>query len=210
MRWIGSAILVCSVAWAAEYHIKPVQMLPIESYPSRMTIDGITIAADPYFTDERSFTTFDIKDLNSRGYFPVHIILQNLTSSFVQVRTQSIVLLTKEAQTLYATSSALLVEDIIKAGFVSKLPKMKSHDQTTSTKVGSPLDDFTSKELKNEQIEPGSTVNGFLFFYSPEIKKNILAGGILVIPPLVVEGGRKSIGPFSIALDPALKPQPGK
>ncbi|MBP1609318.1 MAG: hypothetical protein H6Q04_1553 [Acidobacteria bacterium] len=199
--------LICSAAWAADYRVKPVRLLPIESYPSQMTTGGITIAADPYNTDEKSYTVFDIKDLNSRGYFPVNIIIQNQTSSYVQLRTQNIVLLTSDARSLYPTSSTLLVEDVIRAGFLSKLPKMSSRDQTTSTKEGSPLIDFTTKELKNEPIEPGATVNGFLFFYSAEKKKNILGGSALIIPPLTVEGGQKGIGPFSIALHPAMNNQ---
>jgi hypothetical protein len=202
--------MFCSVAWPLEYRVKPVRLLPIESYPSQMTVGGITIAADPYYTDEKSYSVFDIKALNSRGYYPVNIIIRNKTSNYVQVRTQNIVLLTAEAQSLYPTSSTLLVEDVIKVGFISKLPKMSSHDQATSTKEGSPLIDFTTKELKNEPIDPGTTVNGFLFFYSAEKKKNILSGGALIIPPLTVEGGQKGIGPFSIALNPASDSQAQK
>jgi hypothetical protein len=209
-RWIASAILICSIAWGAEYHIKSVRVLPIDSYPSRMTLEGITIAVDPYSTDEKSYTAFDIRDLNSRGYFPVHVLVRNLTTNYVQVRTQSVMLLTKEKQSLYATSSALVIEDIIKAGFVSKLPKMKSHDLSTSTKPGSPLVDFTSKELRNEQIEPGSTINGFLFFYSGDGRKDILAGSILTVPSLLVEGGKKSIGPFAIPLSTDAGAQAGR
>jgi hypothetical protein len=206
-RCLAILLLFCSAAWASDYRVKPVRLLPIESYPSQMTTSGITIAADPYYTDEKSYTVFDIRDLNSRGYFPVNIIIRNMTSSYVQVRTQNVVLLTSDAQSLYPTSSTLLVEDVIKAGFISKLPKMSSHDQTTSTKEGSPLIDFTTKELKNEPIDPGATVNGFLFFYCAEKKKNILAGGALIIPPLTVKGGQKGIGPFSITLNPAAAAQ---
>lgn len=204
LKRMAILIFVCSAVWAAEYRIKPVRLLPMESYPAQMTTGGITIAADPYGTDERSYTVFDIKDLNSRGYFPVNIIVRNQTSNYVQIRTQNVVLLTADAQSLYATSSALLVEDVVKAGFVAKLPKMSSNDQTTSTKEGSPLIDFATKELNNEAIAPGSTINGFLFFFSAEKQKNILVGSALIIPPLSVEGGQKGIGPFSIALDSAL------
>jgi hypothetical protein len=207
LRRLTIIILVCSAAWAGDYRVKPVRLLPIESYPSQMTTGGITIAVDSYSTDEKSYTAFDIKDLNSRGYFPVNIIIRNQTPNYVQIRTQNIVLLTSDAQSLYATSSTLLVEDVIKAGFLSKLPKMSSHDQTISTKEGSPLIDFTTKELKNEPIDPGATVNGFLFFYSAEKKKNILSGSAIIIPPLTVEGGKKGIGPFSIALEPVTKTQ---
>jgi hypothetical protein len=210
LRRIAILALVCSTAWAADYRVKPVRLLPIESYPSQVTTGGITIAADPYPTDEKSYTAFDIKDLNSRGYFPLNIIIRNQTANYVQVRTQNIVLLTSDAQSLYATSSTLLVEDVIKAGFISKLPKMSSHDQTVSTREGSPLIDFTTKELKNEPIDPGATINGFLFFFKADKKKDIFTGSVLIIPPLIIEGNRKGVGPFSVPLDPAMKAQAQK
>ncbi len=199
--WILTAALASP---AGDYQLKTVQVLPIDSYPARVTIGGITIAADPYPTDEKSFTAFDIKDLNSKGYFPVHVIIQNASPNFVTLRIRNVVLVTNAGQEFYTTSATIVVQDVVKAGFVSKLPKMKSHDQSTSTKAGSPLLDFTGKELVNRQIEPGSVSSGFIFFYSPEPKKPLFSGSKLVIPNLIDEGTRKSIGPFSIPLDPAL------
>jgi len=197
-------ILAAAVAPASDYQIKTVKVLSIESYPARVTFEGITIAADPYWTDEKSYTAFDVKNLNSHGYFPVHVIIQNSSTDYVTLRIRSVVLATNSGQELYTTSATMVVQDVIPAGFVSKLPKMKSHDQSTSTKTGSPLLDFTGKELTNRQIEPGAVSAGFIFFYSPESKKPIFAGSRLVIPQLINEGTRKVIGPFSIPLDPAL------
>ena len=197
-------IFVAVVAPASDYQIKTVKALPIESYPARVTVEGITIAADPYSSDEKSYTAFDVKNLNSRGYFPVHVIIQNSSTDYVTLRIRNVVLATNSGQELYTTSATVVVQDVIPAGFVSKLPKMKSHDQSTSTKTGSPLLDFTGKELSNSQIEPGTVSAGFIFFYTPESKKALFAGSRLVIPQLINESTRKVIGPFSIPLDPAL------
>ncbi len=198
--------LICLVPIlpAADYLIKSVPVMPIDSYPSRAAVGGVTIAADPYPTDEKSFTAFDIKDLNTRGYFPVHVIIQNSTPNFVTLRTRNVVLVTSDGQELYTTSATIVVEDVVKAGFVSKLPKMKSRDQSTSTRSGSPLLDFTGKELTNRQIEPGTVSAGFIFFYNSEPKKPLFNGSKLLIPQLIDEGNRKTIGPFTIPLDPAL------
>ncbi len=196
-------LLPVAVLPASDYTIKTVQVLPIESYPARVTIGAITIAADPYSTDERSYTAFDIKDLNSHGYFPVHVIIQNSSPNYVTIRTRNILLDVGE-QKLYTTSATILVQDVVKAGFVSRLPKMKSRDQSTSTKSGSPLLDFTGKELTNRQIEPGTVSDGFLFFYTPDTKKNLFAGSKLLIPQLTDDSTRAAIGPFSIPLDAAI------
>ncbi len=211
LRWV---FLVCGcyacAAWAGDYVIKKVQVLPIESYPARVSVGAITIALDPYATDERSATAFDVKDLNSHGYFPLHVIIQNSSPDFVTIRTRNIVLQTDDGQKLYTTPATIVVEDVIKAGFVSRLPKMKSHDQSTSTKTGSPLVDFTTKELTNRQIEPGTVSDGFIFFFTSDPKKNLFAGSKLFIPELIDEGSRKVVGPFSIPVSPAIAAIPDK
>jgi hypothetical protein len=189
---------------ASDYEVKTVKVLPVESYPARAMLGGVTIAADPYSTNERSFSAFDVKNLNSRGYFPVHVIIWNGSQDFLTIRTRNVILITASGQQLYTTPATVVVEDVIKASLVSKLPKMKSHDLSTSTKAGSPLADFTTKELTNRLVDPGTATDGFLFFFTTEPKKNLFAGSTLYIPKLEAEGSHKALGPFSIPLDPAL------
>jgi hypothetical protein len=202
---VFALVMLSGLVSAMDYQIKNVQVLPVESYPSRVTIGAVTVAADPYPTDEKTFTAFDIKDLNSKGYNPVHIIIQNSSPEFVSLKIRNVVLVTEGGQELYTTSATLVVQDVVKAGFVSKLPKMKSHDAATSTKSGSPLLDFTGKELSNRQIEPGTVSAGFIFFYNQEPKKPFFKGAKIMIPQIIVEGSRRILGPFVIPLDPALE-----
>jgi hypothetical protein len=194
-------IMAAAVPLAAlDYQIKTVAVRPIESYPARLSIDGIVVAADPYDTDEKSFTAFDVRDLNSRGYHPVHVILHNGTANYLSLSTRNIVLETSAGQTLYTTPATIVVEDVVKAGFLSKLPKMGSQDPATSTRTGSPLLDFTGKELTNRNIEPGALIHGFLFFFTQASKERLLAGAKLRIPAILEEGTRKQVGPFVIPM----------
>jgi hypothetical protein len=190
---------------AGDYQVKTVQVSPVESYPARTELGGVTVAADPYLNDNKSYTAFDVKNLNTRGYFPVHVIIRNGSTNFLNIRTRNIVLITSSGQQLYTTPATVVVEDVIKAGLISKLPKMGSRDQTTSMKVGSPLSDFTSKELTNRLIDPETVTDGFLFFFTATPKGDFFAGSTLYIPKLEEEGTRKAVGPFAIPLDPALK-----
>jgi hypothetical protein len=190
-------LIICSIlVWtiallAGEYQIKTVKVLPVESYPARTELSGVTIAADPYDQNEKSYTAFDIKNLNSRGYYPVHLIVRNSSPSYLNLRTRNIVLITPAGQQLYSTPATVVVEDV---------------SNSKSTKLGSPLSDFTGKELTNRLIDPGSVASGFLFFFTPTPKKtDFFAGTTLFIPKLEEEGTRKGTGPFAIPLDPALK-----
>ncbi len=195
-------VLAVSMAlFAGDYRIKTVPVLPIESYPAKVMSGQVTIAVDPYTTDEKSFTAFDVKTLNSRGYFPIHVIIQNSSPNYISVRTRNITLTTAAGQELFTTSATNVVEDVIKGSLISKLPKMKAHDQSTSTKVGSPLFDFTSKELTNRQIDPGTVSDGFVFFYTDSQDSDYFVGSKIVIPKVVDEVSQKNFGPFIIPLD---------
>ena len=187
---------------AADYRIRIVDVKPIESYPARASVGGITIAANPYATDKESETAFDIKNLNSKGYYPVHVIIKNETSYYLTIRTRNVLLFTAAGEQLYSTPAAIVVDDIIKMGLMQKEP---SKTVESEEKKGSPLTDFTSKELVAASINPGSTVDGFLFFFTENKKKNLLAGSSLYIPKVEEEGTKKPFGPFTIRLDQALK-----
>ena len=188
---------------AAGYRIKIIEVKPIESYPAQESVNGITIAADPYSTDAESSAAFDVKNLNSRGYFPVHIIIKNDTSYYLTIRTRNVLLFTPDGEQLYSTPAAVVVDNVTKSGLNYREPT-KSDDSEDARK-GSPLTDFTSKELVAASINPGDTVDGFLFFFTDNTKKNLLAGSSLYIPAVEEEGTKKPFGPFTIRLDPALK-----
>lgn len=181
---------------ASDYQIKTVNVLPIESYPARKELAGVTIAADPYSTDAKSFTAFDVKRLNSQGYFPVHVIIKNDTSKFLSIKTRNILLVTSSGQKLYTTPATLVVDDVIKSGLVLKTPK-----KPKSKNSGSPLSDFTNKELANRTIDPATVSDGFLFFFTPNPQSDFFVGSSLYIPQIEEEGTRNQLGPFLIPLD---------
>ena len=189
---------------ASDYVMKTVDLQPIEAYPARITVGAITIAADPYYTDDKSYSAFDVKKLNSRGYFPVHVIIQNASADFLIVRTRNIILISSSGEQLYTTPVAVLLDDMFSAASVDKLSQTSPHKTSKKAIIGTPLLDFTAKDLTNKIIDPGKTSSGFLFFINPDPNMNIFAGSTLYIPSIEEEGTRKSIGPFSIPLDPAL------
>ena len=197
--------LFVQASLAADYKIKTIEVQPIESYPAQASVGGVTIAANPYSTDAQSATAFDIKNLNSRGFFPVHVIIKNETKSYLTIRTRNVLLFTPNGEQLYTVPAAIVVDNLSRAGLTKKEPA-KSTEPETSQKV-SPLIDFTSKELVAASIDPGAVVDGFLFFFTEKRKLNLFSGSSLYIPrnALEEEGTKKSFGPFTIRLDQALK-----
>jgi hypothetical protein len=196
-------LLFVQAPQAADYKIKIVEVRPIESYPAQASAGGVIIAANPYSTDAQSATAFDIKNLNSRGYFPVHVIIKNETSSYLTIRTRNVLLFTPDGEQLYSTPAAIVVDNLSRAGLTKKEPAKS--DAPEASKQVSPLTDFTSKELVAASIDPGEVVDGFLFFFTEKRKINLFAGSSLYIPRVEEEGTKKPFGPFTIRFDSALK-----
>lgn len=197
--------LSASALTASDYNIKTVNILPLESYPAQTTVEGITMAADPYDTDEKSYLAFDIKKLNSQGYFPVHIIIHNTSNDFLLVRTRNVVLITDSGQQLFTIPATVVASELFSGSALDKMSDA-SRQAPANRKVGTPLSDFSDKDLTNKLLEPGKISDGFLFFFNADPKKNLFSGSTLFIPKLEEEGTRKSIGPFSIPLTPGLSP----
>jgi len=202
IRTVLFLMLFAQAPQAADYKIKIVEVKPIESYPAQVSVGGITIAADPYSTDAKSATAFDVKNLNSRGFFPVHVIIKNNTTSYLTIRTRNVLLFTSEGEQLYCTPAAIVVDNLSRSGIARREPSKS--DNPEDTQKLSPLMDFSNKELVAASIDPGAVVDGFLFFFTEKRKNNILAGSSLYIPRLEEEGTKKPFGPFTIRLDQAL------
>ena len=190
---------------ASDYKIKTVKILPIESYPARTTVGGVTIAANPYTTNRKSYSAFDTKRLNSRGYFPIHLIIKNESPLFLNIRTRKVILLTASGQQLYTTPAAVVVDDLFKDGLIIKPNSDDNQNDFASPNSGTPLSDFTNKELASRLLEPGTLTSGFIFFFTTAPKENLFAGSTLYIPKLEDEGSGKGLGPFMIPLGPALR-----
>lgn len=195
--------ILAPLMMASDYTIKPVEVLPIDSYPSRISADDITVAADPYPNDKKSSKVFDVEHLNSKGFFPVHIIIKNGSPYYVKLKTQNIALETRLGDHLYSTPATMVVEALIGNKYADSLSHLKEGDRL-SDKVATPLADFTNKELKSSLIEPDSVESGFLFFYSEKSKRSLFIGSTLLVPMLYEEGTDRTFGPFEIEMDSSL------
>lgn len=196
-------ICLATVLVASDYRIKTIEILPVESYPAHVSVDDITIAADPYPNDEKCLTAFDVPELASRGYFPVHIVIKNSSPYYLKIKTRNITLETRLGHRLYSTPAAMVVEEVIGNKYGDSLSTTIS-GEFASEKIASPLSDFTGKELTNRLIDPGTVYSGFLFFFSEKTKRSIFIGSTLHIPNMEEEGTQKPFGPFTIPLDPAV------
>ena len=69
-------LLSIAAAYAADKEI-PFRPAAASTYPSKLSDSGLTIAADPYTTDEKLKTAFGKLDPNEFGVLPVLVVIQN-------------------------------------------------------------------------------------------------------------------------------------
>ena len=143
---ITALIFISSFLFAIDYSVQKVEVLPIDSYPAHITTDDISIAADPYPDDEKSSKAFDVTNLNSRGFFPIHVIIRNDSPYYLKIKTQNIYLENRLGEFLYSTPAALVVEDLVGDRYVNSMSSLKDGERL-SDKVATPLSDFTTKAL---------------------------------------------------------------
>lgn len=197
----------------AGYKVRPWTPRPVESYPSKLTSEGITIAADPLFTDALAARVFDKADMVARGIMPLAIIIFNSNDFPVEVEASSIELLPDEyrirpvtpeqvAQRLYQSKTAR-----IPIPSPIPLPRLK-----VSTPYEDACQDFQRKYLGIKRIEPHSTGGGFVFMpvSDPANLRRHLAPAKVYIPNIFRPDTGASLLFFEIDLKAAIDSAPKK
>jgi hypothetical protein len=159
----------------AGYKSIKVKVEPARSYLFVATQGHVTIAADPYETNDKIKTAFDIKDLEKLGIVPVNVIISNEGEDLISVNGEDINLLDEKNRSL----ESLPVEEVVHA-ILSKGKSPSPGGPNTSSRFPLPRreglrgdafeieTDFNKKALKEVRIAPKATASGFVFFRLPD------------------------------------------
>lgn len=180
--WVS---LLC-LCWAlftprplAAYKNLSVNVRPAKSYASHQSQGAVTIAADPYLSEKKIRTAFDVKGLESLGLVPVNIIISNDGPDSLSVNGPTISLLDPWKQSFEALPATEVVAMILHRGRPDTLGpfpqprrfpwelKRRKHKHAFEMEV-----DFTRKSLKS-RVRPRSTSWGFVFFKLSESKASL-------------------------------------
>jgi hypothetical protein len=184
---IGILTLVTTTTLASYKSIK-VKVNPARNYPFVASQGQVSIAADPYETNDKIKTAFDIKDMEKLGVVPVNVIITNESDDTILVSGQDINLLDEKNRSLESLNIEEVVHAVISKG---KSPSTRGPAPPSRLPVpqreGSRGDafeidmDFNNKALKELKIAPKTTASGFVFFRLPD-RQMRLAGHKLYIP----------------------------
>lgn len=208
LRKVASLCLWCLLpAWSAlgAYKNLAVKVGPVEGYASRQSQGPVTIAADPYPSEARIRTVFDIKGLSKLGLVPINLIISNQGSDALSVNGATITLLDPEYGSLPALSPKEVVDMILRhdrrrRGPLGRvpLPRAGIGRSRVEKRAFEIEDDFIRKSLKR-RVRPRATAWGFVFFQLPE-RKSRLTGHKIIVPDVENNRTQQNLLYFDIEL----------
>ena len=196
----GLILLWSAGAGMAGYKSREWNAKARELYAASLSSEGVTIAAEPYFTDTLAGRVFDKKDVVTRGIMPLAIVIFNDNDYPVEVDVQSIELIRGEER-YPALSPAEAVNRIF--------GKEKSSLGGASSKVANEeaLRDFSDKGFAGDVIAPHGKAGGFLYFriYNPKELQQYLSTATVYIPNVYRGDDGSRLIYFEIDLKAALQ-----
>ncbi len=154
----------------AGYKARPWSISPPETYPSRLTSEGVTIAVEPLFSDTLAAKVFDKNDMVTRGIMPLAIIIFNDNDFPVMVDGESIELLNGDDHVRTLTPDEvvrrLFSKEKKNVWIPQPVPRLPIQDKSNIEA----LEDLEHKFLEKKIVEPHKKGGGFLFLHLPESK----------------------------------------
>jgi hypothetical protein len=196
------ALILTSVPTRAGYKARPWSLGGRESYPARLTSEGVTIAAEPLFSNALAARVFDKDDIVTRGIMPLAIIIFNDNDFPVEVEGSSIELI-HESDHLHTMMPNEVVYRLFRkdrSSWLPQIPKISKSDLNSDA-----LEDFEHKFLANKLVPSHGKEAGFLYFQLREPKDPIsyLSSSTVYIPNVYRRDNGSRLVFFEIELNAA-------
>jgi hypothetical protein len=203
----GLALAWAAVPVGAGYKARAWSVGAREGYPASLTSEGVTIAADPLFTDALAARVFDKDDIVTRGIMPLAILIFNDNDFPVEVDGSSIELIHGEdhVRTLAPNEVVYRLFRRDKSWINQQIPKASRSELNRDA-----LDDFDNKFLMDKAVAPHDKGGGFLYLHIPEAKDlaSYLSNALVYIPKIYRQDDGSRLIFFEIALQAAIGAAP--
>jgi len=191
----------------AGYKAKPWQVRALQSYPSRLTSEGVTIAAEPLFRDDLAAQVFDKGDIVTRGIIPFAVAIFNDNDFPVQVDARSVELICGDERYRTLMPGEVVTRLYQKTGKGVRLPQpIPGISLGGGDASREPLQDFEQKFLTGKIVPPRGSSGGFLYFeISIKALRPYLAASQLYLPDVYREDDGSKLIFFEIEMKPAVE-----
>jgi hypothetical protein len=204
-------VILLASTLLAGYKARPWQIRAADSYPSRLTSEGVTIAVEPLFRDDLAAAVFDKNDIVTRGIIPLAVVIFNDNDFPVRVDADTAEVINGDDQ-LHTLQPAEVVARVFKkSGKGNWIPQPIPKVSTGDGKNEDALADFDHKFLTGKVIPAHSSGGGFLYFSVPASDvRTYLSASRLYIPDIYRDDNGSNMIFFEIELKASVEaaPQP--
>ena len=181
------------------YKSRPWTIRDRESYPARLSSEGITIAVEPLYRDAMAEQVFDADDMVTRGIMPLAIVIFNDNDFPVEVDGLSIELLNgnNRIKSISPNDAAYLALKKDKSFFPQPVLRFPKGEQNINA-----LADFEGKFLGHKIVGPHAKGGGFLYINTRNSVDiiSLLAQSVVYIPNIYRLDNRSRMMYFEIEL----------
>ncbi len=177
-----------------------------ESYPARLTSQGVTIAVQAMYTDRMAASVFDVDDMVTRGIMPLAVVVFNDNAFPVEVEGDTIEWISegRHVRTLAPEQAAMICLQKGKRNVL--VPRLPTPRIPGAAKIDQrALDDFRQKFLGKRTVAGGGKEAGFLYLAAPAGDlRELVRGSRVYIPGLRRRDDGSSLIFFEIDMEPSL------
>jgi hypothetical protein len=200
---LGIILLWTAGPVGAGYKSRTWSMGARDSYPARLTSEGVTIAVEPLFTDALAARVFGKDDIVTRGIMPLAILIFNDNAFPVEVDGLSIELVHENdhIRTLTPNEVVCRLFRRDKSWVSQPIPKAGRPDLNKDA-----MNDFDQKFLMSKMVAPHDQGSGFLYLHvtGSESLDSYLSNAIVYIPNVYRQDNGSRLIYFEIALKAAI------
>ncbi len=176
---------------------KPFEPRAIDTYVNRQTVEGLTIAAEPFADAARTKEAFGKLNPNEHGFLPVFVVMKNGGDKTLSVEAMKVEYLSPERERVEATPAREVARS---RG--SGQPRLNRNPLPIPTSPRSsvkknPLNawEIEGRAFSARMLPPGETASGFVYFQAP-----FRSGSVLYITGVQEAATRRELFFFEIPL----------
>ena len=153
----------------ASYQQGIIDTRPVDTYLNRVTLEGVSLAADPYDSSEKGQKGFYV-DVTSEGFYPVHLIFKNDTNDRVIVLRETVELITASGTIYRPVRSTIMYNAFEKSKMAYALLGFGIFSYMSAEEANRKMEgDWRDKEIPEQLIIlPALRANGFIYFQLPK------------------------------------------
>lgn len=184
----------------------PVRPQPAATYAAKDGHDGVTIAAEPYNTEEKSKTVFGKCDPLPVNVMPLYLVISNNTKDALRLENWTVQFIAADRQKdepIPGGTVSLMIRGKKLPEGLGQPPSRFPFPSSKGCDVKA-ADILVAREFLLKMVPPGDTVGGFLFFDTSK-RSDVLHNAKLYLTGMKWGSSGKELFYFEVNLEDYLK-----